>query len=198
MGVAFFTGDTIFQLKITSLVPFLSGAIPDFVTICDIIVVFTVFNSLLFAAYLIYEMISQKETLNGKLYALWGINPIIFVLLNLYLIDGTDEFTIQNAALMIMMIGIIFTLVSTKVIISSMAKMHISSFQIEPLLFSGYFYFHYCYSGEHKEDYVLYSLIAASVVSLVLYFRFVRVSITQITEHLGIYCFFIKEKRKDK
>mmetsp|Transcript_10016 Transcript_10016/g.11397 ORF Transcript_10016/g.11397 Transcript_10016/m.11397 type:complete len:320 (+) Transcript_10016:231-1190(+) len=197
MIVAALTGDSIFSSTIVSYAPFLVGIIPNFITVCDILITFVIISSLLFAGFLFFEMISNKKTLGGKLYALWGTNPIFMVIFNLYMLDPKDDFTSRNASAMIMAIGIIFTLVSTKVIISSMAMMHINSFQIEPLLFSGYFYFHYFYKGPKADEYAHYALVLAAVISFILYLKFVRVCIIQITQHLGIYCFSIKKPKQN-
>ncbi|CAI2368997.1 unnamed protein product [Moneuplotes crassus] len=201
MAVAGFTKGEVFEITFVSFLPVLEGVIPAWLNICHAIVGFTVISSIVFAGYLVIEMVVQKETIKGKLYALWGMNPIILMLINLYLIDENDPFVSKNAAVVILVVSVIFTLVTTKVIISSMALMHVRSFQLEPFLFAGYYYFHYLGPNSFPEakaaEYAYYCLIATFVISIILYFRFVRVCITQITAHLGIYCFSIKKRKED-
>lgn len=198
MLVAYFCGGGFYDRKIVHVIPSLAGVVPDYLELSDVIITFIIVNSLFFAGYLIFEMLTTKPTLSGKLYALWGANPIVFVLIDLYLLDSTDEFAFKNAAFMIMGVGLIFTLITTKVIISTMAHMHVSSFQIEPFLFVPYFYLRYFYHGKDSLMLQKYSYIITFVVILALYLKFVRTCIMQITNHLGIYCFSIKKPKGEK
>lgn len=167
---ASFLGADFFSTKINDLVPAAVGVFPDCFIFEHIVFGVTVFNSLLFAAILLWEMISQKKTLSGKLYALWGLNPIILIITSLFLLDENDEFIKQNASIVIFGISMVFTIITTKVIISSMAHMHISSLQLEPFIL----YLHYLCYGENKK-YQVYVIIGEIVVASLLYLRFVRV-----------------------
>jgi hypothetical protein len=195
---ASFLGADVFQIKINVLIPPLASIIPDYFILEHFIFAITVVNSLLFAAVLLYEMIGKQKSISGKLYTLWGTNPIIIAILNIFLLDQSDQFTNQNASLLVFGLSMVFALITTKVIISSMAHMHFGSLQPEVFIFWPYFYLHYFYNGENKGDYEFYALIGGIVLISALYLRLVRVSILQITGHLGIYCFSIKKPVKNE
>lgn len=174
MIFASFMGGNFFNKQIIDLIPALQEVVPDYIILSDVVMGVASFNSLLFALNLIYEMISNIESISGKLYALWAMNPIVLIIVNLYLLDEHREFCHNNAALMIWGVGLIFTLITTKVIISSMAKMHISSFQFEPFLLSVYLYFQNYYSGKDQPKLAKYSFIITFIIVLALYLKFVR------------------------
>jgi hypothetical protein len=123
---------------------------------------------------------------------------MVLILVQIYLLDPNDAFTTRNACQVLMMISLIFTIITTKVIISTMAKMSMSPIQLESFIPFIYFYIQYCYKGDNKYLTQKYCFIAVFVLSLVLYVKFVRTSIVQITNHLNIFCFSIKRPETDK
>ena len=123
---------------------------------------------------------------------------MVLILVQIYLLDPNDVFTARNACQVVMVISLIFTLVTTKVIISTMAKMRMSSIQLESFIPFVYFYIQYCYKGDNKYLTQKYCFIAVFVLSLVLYLKFVRTCINQITSHLNIFCFSNKKPKSDE
>lgn len=193
MILAFIFGPDFYTNKVADIHPLIGSVVPDYIEIKDAILAYLTLNSIFFAGNLIYEMLANQKSMSDRLYSLWGANPMVLISLSIWFLDESDPFTHKNAALMLMVISFLFTLVTTKVIISSMAKMHISSIQVEAFLFLIYLGVHYFYEGPKETE--MYVLYAISTLSLILYLIFVRTSITQITSHLGIYCFSIKKPK---
>jgi hypothetical protein len=115
----------------------------------------------------------------------------------LYLVDPSDKFSTDHGALLLIGGGLAFTIVTTKLIISTMAKMPFSGFQIESLIFGIYFYAQYNLLGDDYDKNQVYAFILAFVLTSVLYLKFARVCILQITENLGIYCFSISKPKQE-
>lgn len=68
---------------------------------------------------------------------------MVLILVQIYLLDPNDAFTAKNACQVVMVISLIFTIVTTKVIISTMAKMSMSPIQLESFIPFIYFYIEY-------------------------------------------------------
>ena len=77
-----------------------------------------------------------------------------------------------------------------------MAKMRYSFIHLEYLIFGVYFYYQSKYDGSLESEHNL-KLAFWGVFFLVflLYFRFVQGCISQITNHLDIYCFKIGQRK---
>lgn len=197
MMIAFIMGGRFYDRTLVGVIPALSGVVPDYVILSDIVVAVVSINSIFFGLYLVYEMFIFQKEYYWKFVSIMRMLPVMLCLYTLYLLDPKDTFTYNNAALMIIALGLVFTLLTTKVIVSSMARMQYSFFQIEAFLFAGYFYFQYFYNGKDQDKLQKYSFIITFVVILALYLKLVRTVIIQITNHLGIYCFSIKKPKED-
>ena len=197
MFVAGSVGGGFFDRKIVTFIPLLADIAPDYLEIRDVIMVFVIINSSVFGFALLLKIIAAKESFGGVLMAIYDMGPIFIILASVYLIDDDDEFTHKNAGVIIMAISIIFTLVTTKVIISTMAKMKLSVVNLEVFLMGGFFVIQYLYKGKDRYLTQKYRFIVTFILVLVLYLKFVRTCIMQITNHLGIFCFSIKKPKKN-
>lgn len=153
----------------------------------EIVIFVLAFNGVMYAVVLTFEMVTHINTISGKLACIFRILPVAMLIAFLCLIDENDKFSQDHAALLILGGGLLFTIVTTKLIISTMAQMPYNGFQLESFVFGFYFYAQYCLTGPDHDKNQAYGFILSMVLITGLYLKFVRVCILQITEHLGIY-----------
>mmetsp|Transcript_41461 Transcript_41461/g.47824 ORF Transcript_41461/g.47824 Transcript_41461/m.47824 type:complete len:131 (-) Transcript_41461:120-512(-) len=127
-----------------------------------------------FGLYLFTEIVVSQQGVFGKFQAILRTLPIWVCVASLWLLDANDEFTAKNATLLIFGIGLCFTLITTKVIISTMAKMSFTFLQLETFIFIPYLYTQCTYSGADKFQKEGYVFVASFLAAAVLYFIFVR------------------------
>lgn len=90
------------------------------------------------------------------------------------MLDANDPHTIKNAGMMVFGFGLVFTIITTKVIISTMAQMEYTFAQLETLIFVPYLLIQHYYSGSDKMYYQSLAFIIGFLVIALLYIKFVR------------------------
>ena len=196
MIASFLLGATVYQNKVTAVFTFLSGVVPDYLELRDIVILVLVVNSLGFGAFLFVEIILSGKGFSGKIMAFMRTIPIWITIGCFWMLDSNDIHTINNAALIVFAFGLIFTIITTKVIITTMAKMDYSFIQFETILMAPYVLIqNYCFCSS-KALYEKAAFIIGSLLIAMLYIKFVRTWIVQITSKLGIYCFSIQKPKK--
>ena len=106
------------------------------------------FNGTMYSLYLVGEMMIRIEGISQKILCIFRILPVGMFIIFLYLVDSQDTFCINNGALIFIAGGLIFTICTTKLIVSTMAKMPFNGFQVETLIFGLFFYVQYCTGGK--------------------------------------------------
>ena len=102
----------------------------------------------------------------------------------------------ENALLVYISVAFVYALVTTKLIICSMAKMYFSPIHYEYLVFVPYFYVQSLYVPSPEWDlYIKVAFFSTLLAIGVLYFRFVQVCIDQISIYLNIYCFTLGSRK---
>ena len=197
MVASFLLGATVYQNKVTSVFTFLVGIVPDFLELRDIVILVLVVNSWGFGAYCFVEIIMSKPGFSGKIASFMRTVPIWITVGCFWMLEESDPHTTKNAWLMVFSIGLIFTIITTKVIISTMAQMEYTFIQPETLIFVPYILIQHYYLGSDKIFYENIAFIIGSLAIAGLYIKFVRTWIVQITQKLDINCFSIK-KPKDE
>ena len=102
--------------------------------------------------------------------------PAVACCFSYFLIDQTDPFFQDNASLFFFHIGMSFTLITSKLIISTMAKMSYSPFQLEPVLLYLYWANSYFELSLPVSNATLF--YATLGITLCLYLKFVHTAIT--------------------
>ena len=162
--------------------------LPDFINVQFLIIAFVVLNSVFFSSHCLYEIATSSKS--GRLiHNLINVFPCIQIIACYFFIDQTDPFFQRHAAFFFLTIGINFTLVTSKLIVSTMAKMEFCFIQPEPFVL--YLYPLCEYFQINITPFTRLAIML--LLTLVLYFSFVTTAINQITSHLKIKCFSIKK-----
>jgi hypothetical protein len=115
----------------------------------------------------------------------------------MYMFDDRVPFIHNWAGLAYTSILLLYSLITTKLIVCTMSKMHYSFLHVEYLVFLPFFYIQSQYDGTvESEQTIKWAFIATFFAILGLYARFVQSCIGQLTEFLNISCFTIDKKEK--
>lgn len=152
----------------------LGAMIPQEYQLRDVVIFVLASNAIVLSLYFIYEMLINLKTLTEQIKCIYRLLPCFGFIAFLYFIDPTDEFSVRNASLLINGGGLIFTLITTKLIISNMAVMPFSGFHFELLIFGIFFYVQYCTSGSDHSKNMFYAFVVSLALATLLYLRFVR------------------------
>lgn len=104
-------------------------------------------------------------------------------------------FISENAGLVFIWCSAIYSIIGTKIIICTIAKMTPSWIHLEYGVCLIYFYFQHQYDGSAESEWNLkVAFYATFAVLWSLYLILVTTAISQMTNYLGIYCFSVKKR----
>ena len=193
----FFAGTDVYSRKVKDLMPFLPNFLTSDLQLKHYAMILCVYVGVIYSFILLiycYKSVSGF----GKIFTLtMQVLQMFGVFIIMLLFDETIPFIHDNAGWVYICIALLYAIVTTKLIVCLMCKMHFSYLHAEYLIFLVYFYFQYNYDGSDAAlTNLKYAFIGVFVTYLVLYIRLVQTCIDQISEDLGIYCFTLGSRKE--
>ena len=196
--VTFFYGSSLFQWKANQQFPFLFLEIlKNRFIFKDFVMIIIGLYGFLYSLLLLQKLSQQLKEVKDFVIVFFRIAQLVAVFFVMYMFDGRIEFVRNNIAIAYYSCIILYSLMTTKLIVNSMAKMDSNILNLEFLVFVPYFYLQWKYDGTAESEQTLKFVFYATFVTiLALFLKFVHCLISQLTEYLGIYCFIITRKRE--
>jgi len=189
---AFYYGGGVFDWKVSETWTFMPGILADGFVFRDYVMVIVTYCGVFYSMVLLWKLYMQIEGL--KNYAKLTMNVIqnFGIYLMMYMFNDKIKFIHDNVGLAYFSILLLFSLISTKLIVCLMAKMEFNIINFEYLVFVPYFYLQSQYDGTPESEQTLKLVFYATLFTILgLFLRLVHCCIDQITEYLGIHCFTI-------
>lgn len=191
-------GAEVYDLPIKEIFWFLPSFLSRDYILRDYAIVILIYIGFFYSIILIFYIMKSMKSVKVTFICIFQILQHFICYVILFYYDNRIEFIHNNAGYAYIAVAFIYALVTTKLIVCTMAKMEFSVFHPEYLVFLVYFYFQYNYEPTPEYDFkIKWSFLAVLFTIIFLYFGFVKICIDQIANYLGVYCFSI-EKRKQK
>lgn len=194
--VPFIFGPEVYDLKAKDAFPFLPGFISREFILRDYAMVLVVYVGCIYSFILVFNVFKSVKDLKTRLIVALQVIQHLACYVLLYNFDNSIPFIRNNAGLVCICILFLYCIITSKLIVCYMAKMRYSFVHLEYLIFGVYFYFQSKYDGSiESEQNLKLAFWGVFATVFLLYFRFVQGCISQITNHLGIYCFTIGQQK---
>ena len=192
--LAFFYGGNVYSWEVSETWTFLPGFLAKGFTLGDYVIILVTSCGAIYSFILIWKLYLKVE--GFKNYVMVTLNVVQHFALYgmMYLFDGKIQFIHENIGIAYLSILLIYSIITTKLIICLMAKMDFNIFDAEYLVFVPYFYLQSLYDGTEESKNTLRLVFYATFATIiVLYLRLVHCCISQLTDYLEISCFTIKK-----
>jgi len=123
--------------------------------------------------------------------------PIAILFLTMWIWKDLEIFQVETGCVMLTG-GLIFSLISSKLIVCSLTEMKTPLLSVEATIMLSFGIFMHLVHGTklHKYDqYIIWGLLAFVTIAII---DWAHECITEITSHLGIYCFSLERRQKKK
>mmetsp|Transcript_2464 Transcript_2464/g.2116 ORF Transcript_2464/g.2116 Transcript_2464/m.2116 type:complete len:194 (+) Transcript_2464:230-811(+) len=155
-----------------------------------------VYLGVMFSLILVYKVYQEVTEFQTRIVITLQLIQHFVLYIFLYLFNDDIKFLHDYAALAYISVILLASLITTKMIVCTMAKMNFAIIHLEFLLFVPFFYLQSQYDGtkESEDTLKLIFFITLGVITA-LYFKFVHCCISQLTDFLGIYCFTLGPRK---
>lgn len=197
--VPFVVGANFYEREVSEVWPFMPKIISEGYYFKDYAMLVVVYVGVIYSFILIFKTLQSTPGVDKKIMVSLQMIQHMGIYVFMYMFDYEIEWIRNNAGLCYLSVIFLFVLVTCKLIVCHMAKMEYNIIHFEFLILAPFFYVQSQYDGtEQALTNLKTTFFATFIVAFLFMARFIQTSITQLTEHLGIYCFIIgKRKEKD-
>ena len=195
----FIYGNNFYDRPVGEILFFLPNILTDGFICRDYAMIILAYVGVIYSIVLIVYLLKSASGIKNIFIVSMQMLQMFGVFFIMAAFDETIPFINENAGWVYVEITLLYSIITTKLIVCLMSKMYYSFIHFEYLVFGIYFYFQYNYqpnSAEHDMQ-IKYAFWVTFAIYLFLYLRLVQTCINQIAENLGIYCFSL-QKRKQK
>lgn len=172
--VPFVFGSNVYDLYLKDTFFFFPEFMKKDYIIRDYAMIIVIYVGVFYSIILIFHILRSSKSLKELAMSILQIVQLFICYVIIYNYNTDIAFVRQNALLMYVSVAFVFSLVTTKLIICSMAKMYYSPIHLEYFVFVPYLYIQSLYVPSAEWDFkIKVTFFATLAVIGFLYFRFV-------------------------